>query len=202
MQKTTILEMNRLTVDEFHKAEKMPLVVVLDDVRSLYNVGSVFRTADAFRVKAIYLCGITATPEQVKADDGVTIIKDCTLKAAQEIHKTALGAEESVEWRYFKTAEEAVKSLKNDGFTVLAVEQAHGSTMLGDFKPEWEDDTQGRQYAVVLGNEVKGVHQEVIDLCHGCLEIPQYGTKHSLNVSVTGGIIIWHFACAYTNISV
>ncbi len=198
MQKTTILEMNRLTVDEFHKAEKMPLVVVLDDVRSLYNVGSVFRTADAFRVKAIYLCGITATPEQVKADDGVTIIKDCTLKAAQEIHKTALGAEESVEWRYFKTAEEAVKSLKNDGFTVLAVEQAHGSTMLGDFKPEWEDDTQGRQYAVVLGNEVKGVHQEVIDLCHGCLEIPQYGTKHSLNVSVTGGIIIWHFACAYT----
>ncbi len=202
MQKTTILEMNRLTVDEFHKAEKMPLVVVLDDVRSLYNVGSVFRTADAFRVKAIYLCGITATPEQVKAGDGVTIIKDCTLKAAQEIHKTALGAEESVEWRYFKTAEEAVKSLKNDGFTVLAVEQAHGSTMLGDFKPEWEDDTQGRQYAVVLGNEVKGVHQEVIDLCHGCLEIPQYGTKHSLNVSVTGGIIIWHFACAYTNISV
>lgn len=194
--------MNRLTVDEFHKAEKMPLVVVLDDVRSLYNVGSVFRTADAFRVKAIYLCGITATPEQVKAGDGVTIIKDCTLKAAQEIHKTALGAEESVEWRYFKTAEEAVKSLKNDGFTVLAVEQAHGSTMLGDFKPEWEDDTQGRQYAVVLGNEVKGVHQEVIDLCHGCLEIPQYGTKHSLNVSVTGGIIIWHFACAYTNISV
>lgn len=202
MQKTTILEMNRLTVDEFHKAEKMPLVIVLDDVRSLYNVGSVFRTADAFRVKAIYLCGITATPEQVKAGDGVTIIKDCTLKAAQEIHKTALGAEESVEWRYFKTAEEAVKSLKNDGFTVLAVEQAHGSTMLGDFKPEWEDDTQGRQYAVVLGNEVKGVHQEVIDLCHGCLEIPQYGTKHSLNVSVTGGIIIWHFACAYTNISV
>ena len=202
MQKTTILEMNRLTVDEFHKAEKMPLVVVLDDVRSLYNVGSVFRTADAFRVKAIYLCGITATPEQVKAGDGVTIIKDGTLKAAQEIHKTALGAEESVEWRYFKTAEEAVKSLKNDGFTVLAVEQAHGSTMLGDFKPEWEDDTQGRQYAVVLGNEVKGVHQEVIDLCHGCLEIPQYGTKHSLNVSVTGGIIIWHFACAYTNISV
>lgn len=202
MQKTTILEMNRLTVDEFHKAEKMPLVVVLDDVRSLYNVGSVFRTADAFRVKAIYLCGITATPEQVKAGDGVTIIKDCTLKAAQEIHKTALGAEESVEWRYFKTAEEAVKSLKNDGFTVLAVEQAHGSTMLGDFKPEWEDDTQGRQYAVVLGNEVKGVHQEVIDLCHGCLEIPQYGTKHSLNVSVTGGIIIWHFACAHTNISV
>lgn len=119
IRKTTITEMNRLTVEEFHKAEKMPLVVVLDDVRSLYNVGSVFRTADAFRVKAIYLCGITATPEQVMSDDGVTVIRDCTLKAAQEIHKTALGAEESVEWRYFKTAEEAVKSLKKDGYNVL-----------------------------------------------------------------------------------
>lgn len=198
IRKTTITEMNRLTVEEFHKAEKMPLVVVLDDVRSLYNVGSVFRTADAFRVKAIYLCGITATPEQIMGDDGVTVVRDCTLKAAQEIHKTALGAEESVEWRYFKTAEEAVKSLKNDGFRVFAVEQAHGSVMLGDFKPQWHNNANSRQYAVVLGNEVKGVHQEVIDLCHGCLEIPQYGTKHSLNVSVTGGIIIWHFASAYT----
>ena len=198
IRKTTITEMNRLTVEEFHKAEKMPLVVVFDDVRSLYNVGSVFRTADAFRVKAIYLCGITATPEQVMSDDGVTVIRDCTLKAAQEIHKTALGAEESVEWRYFKTAEEAVKSLKKDGYNVFAVEQAHGSVMLGDFKPQWHDNANSRQYAVVLGNEVKGVHQEVIDQCHGCLEIPQYGTKHSLNVSVTGGIIIWHFASAYT----
>ena len=198
IRKTTITEMNRLTVEEFHKAEKMPLVGVLDDVRSLYNVGSVFRTADAFRVKAIYLCGITATPEQVMSDDGVTVIRDCTLKAAQEIHKTALGAEESVEWRYFKTAEEAVKSLKKDGYNVFAVEQAHGSVMLGDFKPQWHDNANSRQYAVVLGNEVKGVHQEVIDQCHGCLEIPQYGTKHSLNVSVTGGIIIWHFASAYT----
>ena len=198
IRKTTITEMNRLTVEEFHKAEKMPLVVVLDDVRSLYNVGSVFRTADAFRVKAIYLCGITAAPEQIMGDDGVTVVRDCTLKAAQEIHKTALGAEESVEWRYFKTAEEAVKSLKNDGYNVFAVEQAHGSVMLGDFKPQWHNNANSRQYAVVLGNEVKGVHQEVIDLCHGCLEIPQYGTKHSLNVSVTGGIIIWHFASAYT----
>lgn len=198
IRKTTITEMNRLTVEEFHKAEKMPLVVVLDDVRSLYNVGSVFRTADAFRVKAIYLCGITATPEQIMGDDGVTVVRDCTLKAAQEIHKTALGAEESVEWRYFETAEEAVKSLKNDDYNVFAVEQAHGSTMLGDFKPQWHNNANSRQYAVVLGNEVKGVHQEVIDLCHGCLEIPQYGTKHSLNVSVTGGIIIWHFASAYT----
>lgn len=190
MQKTTILEMNRLTVEEFRKAEKKPLIVVLDDVRSLYNVGSVFRTSDAFRIKAVYLCGITATPDNVIAPDG-SMIKECTMKAAQEIHKTALGAEESVEWRYFKTAEEAVESLKNDGYTVMAVEQAHGSTMLNDFTPCWDD---GQSYAVVLGNEVKGVHQEVVDMCHGCLEIPQYGTKHSLNVSVTAGIIIWHFA--------
>ena len=119
------------------------------------------------------------------------------MKAAQEIHKTALGAEESVSWRYFKTAQEAVEKLKNDGFTVFAVEQAHGSVMLGDFKPSWQNGEVKERYAVVLGNEVKGVHQEVVDICHGCLEIPQYGTKHSLNVSVTGGIIIWHFASAY-----
>lgn len=196
MQKTTILEMNRLTVEEFHHAEKTPLIVVLDDVRSLHNVGSVFRTADAFRLEAIYLCGITATPDTVTNADG-TVIKDCSLKAVQEIHKTALGAEESVDWRYFKSATDAVESLKNDGYTVMAVEQCHGSTMLQDFVPACPATTQegggGKGYAVILGNEVKGVHQEVIDLCDGCLEIPQYGTKHSLNVSVTGGIIIWHF---------
>lgn len=195
MQKTTIPEMNRLTVEEFRKADKMPLVVVLDDVRSLYNVGSVFRTSDAFRVQTVCLCGITAAPDEVRDDEG-RVVKDCSLKAAQEIHKTALGAEESVEWRYFKTAEEAVKSLKNDGFTVLAVEQAHGSTMLGDFSPEWVNGNVSKRYAVVLGNEVKGVRQEIVDMCDGCLEIPQYGTKHSLNVSVTAGIIIWHFAAA------
>lgn len=195
MQKTTILEMNRLTVEEFHHAEKTPLIVVLDDVRSLHNVGSVFRTADAFRLEAIYLCGITATPDTVTDADG-TVIKDCSLKAVQEIHKTALGAEESVDWRYFKSATDAVESLKNDGYTVMAVEQCHGSTMLQDFVPACPATKQKdgkRGYAVILGNEVKGVHQEVIDLCDGCLEIPQYGTKHSLNVSVTGGIIIWHF---------
>lgn len=182
-----------MTVEEFRKAEKMPLVVVLDDVRSLYNVGSVFRTADAFRVMAVYLCGITATPDEVRNADG-SIAKECTLKAAQEIHKTALGAEDSVEWRYFKTAEEAMKSLKNDGFIVMAVEQAHGSTLLGDFTPERAACNGVKKYAVVLGNEVKGVHQEIVDMCDGCLEIPQYGTKHSLNVSVTAGIIIWYFA--------
>ncbi len=187
MQKTTIHEMNRLTVEEFHKAEKLPLVVVLDDVRSLHNVGSVFRTADAFRLQAICLCGITAVPDDVKAADG-TVIKEASLKASQEIHKTALGAEESVSWQYFKSAEEAVEKLKNDGFIVMAIEQCHGSTMLQDFLP-----MPGKGYAIVLGNEVKGVHQDVVDQCDGCLEIPQFGTKHSLNVSVTAGIAIWHF---------
>ena len=210
MKKTSIIDMHRLSVDEFRKAEKMPLIVVLDDVRSLYNVGSVFRTADAFRVEAIYLCGITATPEEVRSEDG-TLLRDCTLKASQEIHKTALGAEESVSWRYFTSAKAAVESLKNDGYEVLAVEQCHGSTMLGDFNPNLNlndnlndnDNLNGnlqpptsnlqQKYAVVLGNEVKGVHQDVVDMCDGCLEIPQYGTKHSLNVSVTAGIVIWHF---------
>ena len=187
MQKTTIHEMNRLTVEEFHKAEKLPLVVVLDDVRSLHNVGSVFRTADAFRLQAICLCGITAVPDDVKTADG-TVIKEASLKASQEIHKTALGAEESVSWQYFKSAEEAVEKLKNDGFIVMAIEQCHGSTMLQDFLP-----IPGKGYAIVLGNEVKGVHQDVVDQCDGCLEIPQFGTKHSLNVSVTAGIAIWHF---------
>ena len=186
MKKTSIIEMNRLTVDEFREAEKMPLIVVLDDVRSLYNVGSVFRTSDAFRVEEIMLCGITATP-------------DSSLKASQEIHKTALGAEDSVKWTYYKTATEAVSELKKRGFIVLGVEQCHGSTMLGDFHPEANPEAD-KKYAVVLGNEVKGVHQEVIDMCDGCLEIPQYGTKHSLNVSTTAGIIIWHFA-SLTNLA-
>ena len=179
--------MNRLTVEEFHKAEKLPLVVVLDDVRSLHNVGSVFRTADAFRLQAICLCGITAVPDDVNTADGI-VIKEASLKASQEIHKTALGAEESVSWQYFKSAEEAVEKLKNDGFIVMAIEQCHGSTMLQDFLP-----MPGKGYAIVLGNEVKGVHQDVVDQCDGCLEIPQFGTKHSLNVSVTAGIAIWHF---------
>lgn len=162
--------MNRLTVDDFKRADKMPLVVVLDDVRSMYNVGSIFRTGDAFRIEAVYLCGISATPPHA------------------EIHKTALGAEDSVDWEYFKTAAEAVGALKAEGYTVYAVEQAEGSTMLHDFVPE-----PGRRYAVIMGNEVKGVHQEVIDMSDGCIEIPQYGTKHSMNVSVTAGIVIYKF---------
>lgn len=171
MKKLRTIEMQRLTVEEFHEAEKLPLVVVLDDVRSMHNVGSVFRTGDAFRIEAVYLCGITSTPPST------------------EIHKTALGAEDSVSWRYFPNALEAVESLRADGYEIYAVEQAHGSTMLQDFTP-----IINKRYAVVLGNEVKGVHQEVIDASDGCLEIPQFGTKHSMNVSVTAGIIIWHFA--------
>ena len=145
-------------------------MVVLDDVRSMYNVGSVFRTGDAFRIEALYLCGISATPP------------------ATEIHKTALGAEDSVEWQHFDSALEAVKRLKENGYVVLAVEQCEGSTKLHEFIPE-----QDKKYAVVLGNEVKGVHQDVIDACDGCLEIVQLGTKHSMNVSVTAGIIMYRF---------
>lgn len=163
--------MQRLSVDEFHEAPKLPLIVVLDDVRSLHNVGSVFRSGDAFRVEAVYLCGITATPPH------------------PEIHKTALGGEDSVAWRYFPTATEAVESLHNDGFFVYSIEQVDGSTKLQNLQLDTD-----RRYAVVLGNEVKGVHQEVVDMSDGCLEIPQFGTKHSLNVSVTAGMVIWEVA--------
>ena len=176
-RKLKITEMNRISVEQFHDAEKLPLVVVLDGVRSLYNVGSVFRTADAFRLAGVVLCGITATP-------------DSSLKASQEIHKTALGAEYTVTWKYFKDATDAVESLKKEGFKVLAIEQCHGSTMLHDYRFGKE------KTAIVLGNEVKGVSQAVIDICDGHIEIPQYGTKHSLNVSVTAGIIIHHIFSA------
>ena len=171
MKKLRTIEIERLSVEQFKEAEKLPLVVVLDDVRSMYNVGSVFRTGDAFRIEAVYLCGITSTPPHT------------------EIHKTALGAEDSVCWKYFKNTLEAIDELKKEGYDVYSIEQAHGSTKLQTFEP-----LHGKKYAVVLGNEVKGVHQEVVDASDGCLEIPQFGTKHSMNVSVTAGIIIWHFA--------
>jgi len=172
LRKLKVTEMNRLTVEEFKEARKLPLVVVLDDVRSLHNIGAVFRTSDAFLVDCIYLCGITATPPH------------------PEIHKTALGAEYTVDWKYVKDTEEAVNELHARGYTVFAIEQCEGSTMLD--KLTLEPD---KKYAVVLGNEVKGVKQEVVNRCDGCIEIPQFGTKHSLNVSVTAGIIIWEFAC-------
>ncbi|HLP05516.1 MAG TPA: RNA methyltransferase [Paludibacter sp.] len=170
MKKRKITEMNRLTVEEFKAEKKTALVVVLDNVRSLHNVGSVFRTADAFLVEAVYLCGITSTPPQA------------------EIHKTALGAENTVAWKYFEDTHQALDELRQKGFTVFAIEQAEGSISLPELKLE-----TARKYAVVLGNEVKGVQQSVVDACDGCIEIPQFGTKHSLNVSVTGGIIIWEF---------
>ena len=169
-----------MNAEEFRVSEKMPLIVVLDDVRSMYNVGSVFRTADAFRVEAIYLCGITAQPPQ------------------PEIHKTALGAEDTVAWKHFDTAMEAVQSLKEQGYTVLSIEQCEGSTMLNQLEvKEVREVREVKKYAIILGNEVKGVHQEVVDASDGCIEIPQFGTKHSLNVSTTAGIVIWHFALTF-----
>lgn len=167
-RKLKITELNRISAEEFKKANKLPLVVILDNVRSLHNIGSVFRTSDAFRVECIYLCGITATPPH------------------PEMHKTALGAEFTVDWKYVNNAVEAVDNLRQEGYVVFSVEQAENSIMLEDMRLE-----QGKRYAVVLGNEVKGVQQEVIDHSDGCIEIPQYGTKHSLNVSVTAGIVIW-----------
>ena len=174
MRKLRTIEIERISVEEYHQAEKIPLVVVLDDVRSMHNVGSVFRTSDAFRVERVVLCGITGTPPHA------------------EIHKTALGAEDSVEWTYNRSVTDAINELKAQKYKVFSVEQAEGSTMLQDFLPDSKE-----KYAVVFGNEVKGVHQEAIDLSDGCLEIPQYGTKHSLNVSVTAGIVIYHFSKAF-----
>lgn len=169
-RKLQVEELNRLSVEEFKSAEKIPLVVVLDNVRSRNNIGSVFRTADAFRVEEVLLCGITSVPPNA------------------EIHKTALGAENSVRWRYFEETMSAVNDLKNAGFTVFAIEQAENSLPL-----EAVTLDKSKRYAVVLGHEVHGVQQAVVDACDHCIEIPQFGTKHSLNVSVTAGIVIWDF---------
>ena len=220
MRKLRTIEMKRLSLDEFKEAEKLPLIVVLDDVRSLYNVGSVFRCGDAFRIEAVYLCGITACPPNA------------------EIHKTALGGEDSVTWKYFEKTEDAVQQLQNDGYFVYSIEQVEGSTKLQNLhesinlslknnvqhdnsatgqaceslslsinnatdtdnsaaknackSPSNTPNAQPR-YAVIFGNEVKGVKQTVVDMCDGCLEIPQFGTKHSLNVSTTAGIVMWEF---------
>jgi 23S rRNA (guanosine2251-2'-O)-methyltransferase len=170
MKKLKITELNRLSPEEFKEANKIPLIVVLDNVRSMHNVGSVFRTGDAFVIESVYLCGITNTPPHA------------------EIHKTALGAEDTVDWKSFEDTHVAVTELKNAGYNVLSIEQVESSTMLTNLQLD-----KNQKYAVVLGNEVKGVQQSVVDMCDGCIEIPQFGTKHSLNVSVTGGIIIWEF---------
>ncbi len=168
MRKLKVTELNRLTPEAFKESPKIPLVVVLDHVRSLNNVGSVFRTSDAFCVESIYLCGITACPPQV------------------EIHKTALGAEDTVDWQYFSDTLEAVDKLKSEGYVVCAVEQVEGSVMLDKLLLDKQ-----KKYAIIMGNEVKGVQQSVVDKCDMCIEVPQFGTKHSLNVSVTTGILIW-----------
>lgn len=159
-----------MTVEEFRASEKLPLTVVLDNVRSLNNIGSVFRTSDAFRVEHIALCGITATPPH------------------REIHKTALGAEESVEWSYYEDTAECLRALKEQGYKLFAVEQVDDSVKLG--RGEWRVES-GERVAIVLGNEIEGVQERLLPLCDGSLEIPQYGTKHSLNVSCAAAIVIW-----------
>lgn len=177
MEKKTIWDLNRVSVDEYKtQIDKLPIVVVLDNIRSLNNVGSVFRTADAFLISKIMLCGITATPPN------------------NDIHKTALGAEDSVAWQYFESTIDCVNRLKEDGYTLCCLEQVKDSVALQDFVVE-----EGKKYAIIFGNEVNGVDQEVVNACDVCIEIPQCGTKHSLNVSVSGGIAMWHFFDAMHN---
>ena len=168
MRKLRTNELNRLTAEEYKKTDKTPLVVVLDNIRSCNNIGSVFRTSDALLLEKIYLCGITATPPN------------------KDIHKTALDAEKSVDWEYFKKTEDAVEKLKAEGYDIFAVEQVENSISLLDFEP-----AENEKIALIFGNEVKGVQQKVVDLCDGAIEIPQYGTKHSFNISVSAGIVLW-----------
>ena len=168
MRKIPNNELGRPSIEEFARMPKCPVIAVLDNVRSLNNVGSFFRTCDAFAVEKLFLCGITATPPH------------------RDIHKTALGAELTVPWEYISDTTEAVHRLRKEGRTVLAVEQTEGARLLG----EWQMES-GRRYALVFGNEVSGVQQSVVDLCDGAVEVPQSGTKHSINVSVCGGVVLW-----------
>jgi tRNA G18 (ribose-2'-O)-methylase SpoU len=168
MRKLKNSELDRLNVDEFKQAKKTPLIIILDNIRSLNNIGSVFRTADAFLVEKIYLCGITATPPH------------------KDIHKTALGATESVKWEYVENTLDLIHKLKSDGIIIVSIEQAENATMLNNFYPD-----NSLKYAVVFGNEVKGVSQKVVSASDMVIEIPQHGTKHSLNISVSVGVVIW-----------
>ena len=177
MRKLRNDELGRLDVANFKKAPKVPFVVVLDNVRSLNNIGSAFRTSDAFCVEAVYLCGITATPPH------------------REIHKTALGATDSVDWKYFESTMEAVHTLKNEGYRIVAVEQADESIDLRDFVPKSDG-----KYALVFGNEIKGVEEKVVQQADGVIEIPQFGTKHSLNISVSIGVVLWDLTMKWRNI--
>ena len=171
MRKLLNSELERISVDEFRKTEKLPFILVLDNVRSQSNVGSIFRTADAFLTEAIYLCGITARPPQ------------------REINKTALGATESVEWKYFQHTVDAVGELKSKGYKLVAVEQAEGSIALNDFMIENDE-----RYALIFGHEINGVEQKVLDCCDHCIEIPQFGTKHSFNIAISAGIVLWELS--------
>jgi tRNA G18 (ribose-2'-O)-methylase SpoU len=168
MRKLENSELDRKSIEDFKQSEKTPIILVLDDIRSLHNIGSVFRTADAFLIEKIYLCGITATPPN------------------KEIHKTALGATDTVAWEHSKNVLEVIENLKKESVTVLAIEQVESAIFLQDFKIE-----KNQKYALVFGNEVFGVSQEAVAICDGCIEIPQLGTKHSLNISVSAGIVVW-----------
>jgi 23S rRNA (guanosine2251-2'-O)-methyltransferase len=170
MKKLKLDELNRVGVDEFKEQEKLPVIVVLDNVRSMHNIGSVFRTADGFAIEKLYLCGITAQPPH------------------REIEKTALGATQSVEWVHFETTLDAVASLKADGYRVIGIEQAAGSIMLNTYKP-----MSSEKYALIFGNEVNGVSDEVMAQIDECIEIPQFGTKHSFNIVISAGIVLWDF---------
>lgn len=171
MKKLSMSDLNRISPEEFKNSEKMPVVIVLDDVRSAYNVGSIFRTADAFRISGIYICGISARPPH------------------KDISKTALGATESVEWQYFPDVQEAVKSLKDNGYRVYAIEQVDESISLDQFQPEKES-----KIAIIFGHEVFGVKEGLFPIIDGCIEIPQFGTKHSFNVAISAGIVLWELA--------
>jgi 23S rRNA (guanosine2251-2'-O)-methyltransferase len=168
MRKLLNSELDRKTVDQYRQSEKSPIVIILDNVRSQSNVGSIFRTADAFLTKAIYLCGITPIPPH------------------REIQKTALGATESVEWTYFSKTNEAIQDLKEKGYVTIGIEQTEGSTDLRNIKIE-----EGNSYALIFGNEVNGVDQEILNQCDFCVEIPQFGTKHSFNIAISVGIVLW-----------
>ena len=168
MRKLANAELERKNIDEFKEAQKTPIIVILDDIRSLHNIGSVFRTSDAFLIEKIYLCGITAIPPN------------------KEIHKTALGATDTVTWEYAKDVLEVIEKLKSEKVSIYSIEQVENSIMLNDFQPD-----NNKKYALIFGNEVKGVQQEAINLSDGVIEIPQLGSKHSLNISVSAGIVIW-----------
>jgi 23S rRNA (guanosine2251-2'-O)-methyltransferase len=170
MRKLKLDELNRASVDEFKTQDKLPVAVVLDNVRSMHNIGSIFRTSDGFAVEQICLCGITACPPH------------------RDIEKTALGATQSVNWKYYETPLQAVEQLRSEGYVIVAIEQAENSTMLHEFTPG-----EGKKYALIFGNEVNGVSDEVMANIDACIEIPQFGTKHSFNIVVSAGIVLWDF---------